>query len=109
MQQLLVLYRFTVDERQQEFEEQYRALKPSLECVPGHFFERLVRLTTDPTSYMVVSLWEPGAFLDWLKSPSHDTMVSFLNTYKRGEATIARYRVQEIFDYAALVNAPSSL
>jgi heme-degrading monooxygenase HmoA len=104
MQQLLVLYRFVVEDRQQEFEEQYRSLKTTLEGLPGHFFERLVRSTTDPTSYVVISIWQPAAFLAWLQSPSHDAMVSFLNAYKRGEASIARYRVQEIFDHSSLVS-----
>lgn len=97
MDKLLVLYRIAIDTRQQEFEEAYRKYKPHMEHVPGHISEILVRSTNDPSSYVIVSIWQPEGFFAWLQSPSHTEVVDLLNTYKRAEARTSKYTVVDSF------------
>src|SRR5258708_40120052 len=98
MDKLLVLYRISVDTRQQEFEDAYRKCKPHIECVPWHISEKLLRSVSDPSSYTIMSIWQPEDFYAWLPSPSHAEVVNMLNTYKRGESKISRYTIVERFD-----------
>lgn len=97
MEKMLVLYRITVDSRQEEFEEAYRRYKPELDRLPGHLFEVLVRSEHDPSSYMIMSTWQPESFFAWLRSPEHAEVVELLNRYKHGEAQISRYMLIEHF------------
>lgn len=101
MDKLLVLYRIFVDTRQQEFEEAYRKYKPHIECVSGHISERLLRSVSDPSSYMIMSIWQPEDFFIWLRSPSHVEVSNMLNTYKRAESQISRHTIVESFDRLA--------
>ena len=101
MDNLIVLYRISVDTRQQEFEEVYRKYKPHIESVPGHISEILARSIDDPSSYIIVSLWQSEAFFAWLQSPSHAEMVDMLNRYKRARAQVSRYTVSESFHQSA--------
>lgn len=101
MEKLLVLYRLTVDNRQEEFEEAYRQYKPHVDGIPGHYSEKLVRSSVDPSAYVIVSTWQPESFFAWLQSPAHNEVADLLNTYKRGEAKISRYTLVERFEQAA--------
>jgi len=98
MEKMLVLYRITVDSRQEEFEEAYRTYKPTVDRVPGHFTEMLVRSSSDPSAYMIVSTWQPESFFAWLRSPAHAEIADLLQTYKRGEAQISRYKLIDSFE-----------
>ena len=97
MDKLLVLYRISVDTRQQEFEEVYRKYKPRIESIPGHISEILARSMDDPSSYIIVSLWQLEAFFAWLQSPSHIEVVDMLNRYKRADAQISTYTLIDSF------------
>lgn len=101
MEKLLVLYRLTVDNRQEEFEEAYRHYKPHVDCIAGHCSEMLVRSSVDPSAYMIVSTWQPERFFAWLQSPAHNEVADLLKTYKRGEAKISRYTLVERFERPA--------
>jgi heme-degrading monooxygenase HmoA len=101
MDKLLVLYRISVDTRQQEFEKAYRKYKPHIESVPGHISEILARSMDDPACYMIVSIWQPEDFFAWLQSPSHAEMVDMLNRYKRAYSHVSRYTVMESLHQSA--------
>jgi len=101
MDKLLVLYRISVDTRQQEFEEAYRKCKPHIECVSGHISEKLLRSVSDPYSYTIMSIWQTQDFFAWLRSPSHAEVTNILNTYKRAGSKISRYTIVESFDRLA--------
>jgi heme-degrading monooxygenase HmoA len=105
MDKLLVLYRICVDTKQQEFEEAYRKHKPRIESVPGHISEILACSMDDPSSYIIVSIWQPEDFFAWLQSPSHTEVVDMLNRYKRAGTQISRYTVIESFHQSALQTA----
>lgn len=109
MDKLLVLYRIFVDSKQQEFEEVYRKYKPGIESVPGHISEILVRSIDDPSSYMIVGLWQSKDFFAWLQSPSHTEMVDMLNRYKRAGTQISKYTVIDSFHQSALQTASVQL
>ena len=98
MGQLLVLYRFSVDENRLAFKDAYRSQKEALAQIPGHLSEVLVHSTADPSSYMIVSTWESARFFDWLQSSSHATVVDMLNKYKRADTNISRYTIMDTFE-----------
>ncbi|HEU5373991.1 MAG TPA: antibiotic biosynthesis monooxygenase family protein [Ktedonobacteraceae bacterium] len=95
---LFVLYRFSIEEtRQAAFEQAYRERKPSLDLIPGHLNEMLVRSLDAAASYTIISIWQPQEFYAWLKSPEHTTMVEFLQQFGRKDTAVARYLISETF------------
>lgn len=99
MEQILVLYRFSIEGSAPEFEAAYRDHWNRQLPIEGYRGEWLTRNAKAPAEYTVVSWWEPAAFQRWLRSPAHAEIAELLRSF--GVRVMANDRQEVITVVAA--------
>lgn len=92
---LRVIFMVTVAEDLAErFLAAYDTIADTVAKVPGHLEDQVARSTTDPTRWVITSLWEnAAAFETWERSSEHRTLVAPLRACLT-DPTSLRFAVQ---------------